>query len=178
MVVDVLGSWDFSNDGLDISINYPSCIYVDCFDFYFIIPQSLAFNLEICVLTLLYDFPLDVVVTWYHYIYEDTPVGTIMSGSSHSTCLSVLTGELLVHSLLPIQACLGTSVMCYYSEFMDSIFLRICAVPRIVDLRRLQMLWEFPMLVLIFLSTIPVTPTTTGMPSTYYYYYYYWTMAQ
>ena len=71
-----MGSWDFSDIALDISINYPSCTYDDWYDFHFLIPHPLALNLEICVLThLLCGFLLDVVVTWYGNIYDNTPVG-------------------------------------------------------------------------------------------------------
>ena len=71
-----MGSWDFSDIALDISINYPSCTYDDWYDFYFLIPHPLALNLEICVLThLLCGLLLDVVVTWYGHIYDNTPVG-------------------------------------------------------------------------------------------------------
>ena len=66
-VVDVMGSWDFSNIALDVSINYSSCTYDDWYDHYFLIPHPLALNLEICVLNqLLCSLLLDVVVTWPH----------------------------------------------------------------------------------------------------------------
>ena len=69
-----MGSWDFSDIALDISINYPSCTYDEWYDLYFLIPHPLALNLEIYVLThLLYGLLLDVVVTWYGHIYDNTP---------------------------------------------------------------------------------------------------------
>ena len=71
-----MGPWNFSYIGLDISINYPSCTHDDWYDLDFLVPYSLALNLEICVLTHLFcGLPPDVVVTWYDYIYVDTPVG-------------------------------------------------------------------------------------------------------
>ena len=78
-VVDVVGPWDFSYVGLDIYINYPSGTYDDWYDFYFLVPYSLALNLEIYVLThLLCGLPLDVIVTWYGYICDDIPVGLLL----------------------------------------------------------------------------------------------------
>ena len=74
-----MGSWDFSDIALDISINYPSYTYDDWYDLYFLIPHSLELNLEICVLThLLCGLLLDVVVTWYGYIYDNTPVSLFL----------------------------------------------------------------------------------------------------
>ena len=74
-----MGPWDFSYVGLDISINYPSCTYDDWYDFYFLVAHSLALNLGICVLAhLLCGLPLDVVVTWYGYIYDNTPIGPLL----------------------------------------------------------------------------------------------------
>ena len=55
------------------------------------------------------------------------------------------------------------------SGFIDSTFLRICAVPRIADLCRLQMLWwpgNFPIYFLMFLSMTPVAPMMTGTTCT------------
>ena len=70
---DAVVSWDFSDIAFDVSINYPSCTYDDWYDLYFLIPHPLVPNLEIYILThLLCGLLLDVVVTWYGNIYDDT----------------------------------------------------------------------------------------------------------
>ena len=69
--------------------------------------------MEICVLTCLLCDLLDVVVTWYGYIYDDTPVGfLLLSGLLCKMSLSVMIGE--SHRIVTSSFFTTHSGLCWY----------------------------------------------------------------
>ena len=75
---------------------------------------------------------LNIILQDYHWII------IIIGG-----CFSDVSGFAFFHVASSVcQSPWIHMVMYYYSDFMDSTFLRMCAVPRIADLWRLWMLWD------------------------------------
>ena len=69
--VDIMVAWYSSNILLDVLFFYFSCTYDEWYDFYLLVPYSLALNLELCILPhLLCGLLLDVVITWNGHIYD------------------------------------------------------------------------------------------------------------
>ena len=77
--VDVVIALYSSKILLDVLVYYSSCTYDDWYDLYFLVPYSLALNLEIYILAHLLCGPLlDAVVTWNGHIYDLAPIRLIL----------------------------------------------------------------------------------------------------
>ena len=106
-VVDVMGSWDFSNIALDVSINYSSCTYDDWYDFYFLIPHPLALNLEISVLNYLLSCLCHLATSMITHLLV-----SFKSRLLHGIYLSVMSGE--SYRLVTSSFSTTCSGLCWY----------------------------------------------------------------